>query len=176
MGSLPQGSMVAVFAPLSIVREIIANHSTDTGVAAINGDNNIVISGNPQTITTIITDLTARGIATKRLNVSHAFQSPMMQPITAEFRRELDSVSYNLPNIPIIANLTGEISDTEIATAEYWCRHLQQPVRFADGMATLRKQGYEVFIECSPRSILMGMARSLDCDREIWLPSLRRDG
>lgn len=175
-GSLPQGSMVAVFAPLSIVREIIANHSIDTGIAAINGDNNIVISGNPQTITTVITDLTAQGIATKRLNVSHAFHSPMMQPIIAEFKLVAESVSYNLPNIPIIANLTGEISDTEIATAEYWCRHLQQPVRFADGMATLRKRGYEVFIECSPRSVLMGMARSLEYDCEIWLPSLRRDG
>jgi acyl transferase domain-containing protein/acyl-CoA synthetase (AMP-forming)/AMP-acid ligase II/acyl carrier protein/short-subunit dehydrogenase len=176
MGSLPQGSMVAVFAPLSIVREIIANYSDGIGIAAINGDKNIVISGNPQIVTTIMADLAARGIATKQLNVSHAFHSPMMQPIIAEFRNMAESVDYNLPNIPIVTNLTGEISDTEIATAEYWCRHLQQPVRFADGMATLRRQGYKVFIECSPQPILMAMARSLDCETEIWLPSLRRGG
>ncbi len=169
MGSLPYGSMVAVLAPIETVQELIISHP-NAAIAAINGENNLVISGIPETIATIVSKLEIAGIKTKQLDVSHAFHSTMMQPIVEEFRRIAEEIEYNQPQIEIVANLTGDIIDADMTTAEYWCRHLQQPVQFAQSMTTLRQQGYEIFIECSPQPILAGMVRSLE---DIWLPSLR---
>ncbi|NEP33355.1 type I polyketide synthase, partial [Moorena sp. SIO3B2] len=177
----PGGEMVSLLASESVVKEAIADYSSQEGlhkpavsIAAINGPESIVISGESEAIAAICSKLEALGVKTKPLQVSHAFHSPLMEPMLAEFEAVAKQVTYNQPKIPLISNITGEKVGAEIATAEYWVSHVRQPVRFAQSMKTLNEQGYELFLEIGPKPILLGMGRQcVPEDVGVWLPSLR---
>ncbi len=175
MQALPQdGEMVAVFASEAQVTAVIEPYAQEIAIASVNGTTNIVISGKREAINQAIALFQAQGIKSKNLRVSHAFHSPLMEPILAEFYQIASQVSYSLPQINIISNVTGEIATAEIATPEYWCRHLRQAVRFADGMKTLEQQGYDVFVEIGPKPTLLAMGRHcLPEASGTWLASLR---
>ena len=174
MQSLPKdGEMVAVFANEDKVRAAIQPYSKDVAIAAINTPNNLVISGKSSAVEAVVATLLSQGIETKKLSVSHAFHSPLMQPISAEFEQIVQQVTYSLPQLNIVSNVTGKLITQEIATPQYWCRHLQQPVRFAAGMETLEEMGYEIFVEIGPKPTLLAMGRQCLAEKErIWLTSL----
>ncbi len=160
MQALPQdGEMVAVFANEAQVNAAIKPYEKEVSIAAINGVHSIVISGKIEGVREAIATLESEGIKSKKLNVSHAFHSPLMEPMLANFHRIAAEIRYSLPQIKLISNLTGEMVTAEIATPEYWCRHVRQPVKFAHSMETLFKQGYEVFLEIGPKPTLSGMGR-----------------
>ena len=172
---LPQnGLMVAVFAYKIEVEAAIKPFSEDITIAAFNGAENIVISGLATAVKQAIASLEARGIKTKSLPVSHAFHSPLIEPILAEFAAIASKTSYNEPQIPLISNLIGQQASSEIATAQYWVNHLRQPVQFADSMTTLEREGYKIFLEIGAKPVLLGMgSRCLPDTKALWLPSLR---
>jgi thioester reductase-like protein len=174
MQSLPQdGEMVAVLASESRVQEVIQPYERELSIAAINGPQSVVISGKREAVLAALIALKYQGVKTKKLTVSHAFHSPLMEPMLAAFERVAAEVTYSLPRIKLISNLTGELATPEIATPEYWCRHVRQPVRFAAGMETLYQHGYEVFVEIGPKPTLVGMGRHcLPGGVGVWLPSL----
>ncbi|WP_156179169.1 hypothetical protein, partial [Saccharothrix sp. ST-888] len=84
--------------------------------------------------------LTADSPKTKRLMFSHAFHSPLMQPMVAEFRTVAEGLTFQEPGIPIVSSLTGEVAD-ELVTPEYWVRHVREAVRFHDAVQTLESEG-----------------------------------
>ena len=175
MQALPaDGDMVAVLASLSHVLEII-NDASEVAIAAVNGPQSVVISGKRDSLEAVVASFKAQGIKTKRLNVSHAFHSPLMEPMLSAFERVAAEVTYSSPRLKLISNLTGEIATDEIATPHYWCRHIRQPVRFATSIKNLHQQGYQVFVEIGPKPILLGMARQCvsASGGGAWLPSLR---
>ncbi len=101
---------------------------------------------------------TDRGVRTRRLTVSHAFHSPLMEPMLAEFRQTLDGLTFHWPVLPIVSNLTGQVADPdEIGTPDYWVRHVRETVRFADGIASLRERNVRTFLELGPDAVLAGM-------------------
>jgi acyl transferase domain-containing protein/acyl carrier protein len=175
MQSLPSGGeMVAVLASPAFIREITEIDYNEVSFAAFNGPQNTVISGSAQAVRAICTQLEAAGIKTKKLQTSHAFHSPLMEPLLAEFREVASKVTYAAPQMTIISNLTGEQLTPEAITPEYWCHHLRSPVQFAKSLNTLHACGYEVFVEIGPKPTLLGM--SCNCLPEkvgVWLPSLR---
>ncbi|MEH1986979.1 beta-ketoacyl synthase N-terminal-like domain-containing protein [Nostoc sp.] len=177
MQALPSvGAMVAVFAQSQEVSTIIDEYS-DVAIAAMNGAH-LIISGGSQSITSAVARLEAKGVKTKPLEVSHAFHSPLMQPMLAEFEQIVQQVNYCPPNpdIRFISNLTGQLAKAEIATPEYWVKHVMQPVRFADGMATLAELGALAYLEVGPQPILLGMGRQcLSGNEYVWLPSLKKE-
>jgi 8-amino-7-oxononanoate synthase/malonyl CoA-acyl carrier protein transacylase len=178
MQALPHnGAMVAVFASEEVVNNVIQPYQEKVAIAAINGFQNIVISGKNKAIAKIVVALNAQGIETKLLNVSHAFHSPLMEPILADFKKVARQINYSLPQIELVSNLTGKSVKEEIATPQYWCRHIRQPVRFADGIKVIAQKGYRVFLEVGAKSTLLGMGRSIleNSDRCLWLPSLRQN-
>jgi acyl transferase domain-containing protein/acyl-CoA synthetase (AMP-forming)/AMP-acid ligase II/acyl carrier protein len=170
MQALPPGGMMAVSTNMAKVEAAIVD-CREIAIAAINGDENIVISGSSKALQNIVASFTSQGIKTSFLNVSRAFHSPLMQPMLEEFAQIAKEITYNLPSIAIVSNLTGEIV-TEFATPEYWCKHIVNPVQFAAGMKTLQQEGFNVFVECGAKPILLGMGRML-VDGGVWLPSLR---
>lgn len=174
MQALPQdGEMVVVFASEALVTSIIQPYPQVT-IAAINGPNIIVISGDRHVIEVITNILRTEGITTKKLQVSHAFHSPLMEPILGEFEQIAKNITYSSPKISLISNLTGQPITDEIATPEYWCNHVRQPVRFVDSMEALYQRGYKIFVEIGPKPTLMGMGRHCLPEGEgVWLPSLR---
>ncbi|NEO89529.1 MAG: type I polyketide synthase [Moorea sp. SIO3G5] len=170
----PGGEMVAVLASPSQVEKAIAPYPEEVAIAAINGPMSLVISGQRQAINAVCATLKADGVKIKPLQVSHAFHSPLMEPMLAEFEAVASEVIYSKPRIPLISNVTGKVANDDIATPQYWIRHVQQPVRFAEGMETLHQEGYEVFVEIGPKPILLGMGRQcLPENIGVWLPSLR---
>jgi len=175
MQQLPAGGeMVSVMGKEELVREAIAPFYETVAIAAINGPESIVISGVSTDIAAICDKLAAQKVKTKRLQVSHAFHSPLMTPMLAEFSAIANSLTYNQPQIPLVSNVTGKLAEEDIATAQYWVNHVCQAVQFASGMQTLHQLGYEVFVEIGSKPILLGMARQCQPNSEaLWLPSLR---
>jgi len=175
MQQLPHGGkMLSVMASFEKVNQLIAPYTEKVAIAAINGPESTVISGAAGVVETVKEILDAQGIKTKLLQVSHAFHSPLMEPILAEFEAVANQITYHQPNIPLISNVTGTRADKSIATASYWVDHVRQPVRFAQSMETLHQGDSEVFLEIGSKPILLGMGRQ--CLPEavgVWLPSLR---
>ncbi|MEV4270030.1 type I polyketide synthase, partial [Micromonospora aurantiaca (nom. illeg.)] len=159
MQALPAGGgMLAVAADEAAVAESIVPFADRVGVAAVNGPTAVVVSGAAEALDEVQRAWTDRGVRTRRLTVSHAFHSPLMEPMLAEFRQVLDGLTFHWPVLPIVSNLTGRIADPdEIGTPDYWVRHLRQTVRFADGVASLRERNVRTFLELGPDAVLAGM-------------------
>ncbi|MFB7919598.1 type I polyketide synthase, partial [Streptomyces sp. NPDC056061] len=140
MEELPAGgAMVAVQASEDEVLPLLVE---GVSIAALNGPQSVVIAGDEDAALEIAAGFEARGRKTKRLTVSHAFHSPRMDGMLDAFREVAESIAFETPRIPIVSNLTGDlVSAEEIATAEFWVRHVREAVRFVDGMRALEAQG-----------------------------------
>ncbi len=177
MQSLPQdGEMVAVFDTEKNVKSIIAKYTDKVSIAGINGPNNIVVSGERNSVKEIVSELEKKGIKVTYLKVSHAFHSPLMNPILNEFEKIANEIKFNKAAVPFVSNLTGNLIDTEkILDAKYWSEHIREAVQFNKGMKTLASIGVDVFLEIGPHPVLTGMGQGcLPDSKALWLPSLRR--
>jgi acyl transferase domain-containing protein len=156
MQALPAGSMLAVRAPLDdFAREL----TPATSVAALNSPKLTVISGDHAAIEELEARLTARDIAHKRLPTSHAFHSPMMEPIVADFAKFVSSIPRNAPTKRWISGLTGNpITDAEATDPAYWAQQMRQPVRFMDGAGKLMNPDLAL-LEVGPGQTLTTLAR-----------------
>ncbi|WP_253834549.1 type I polyketide synthase [Actinokineospora globicatena] len=155
------GRMVAVAADESTVAELVAQHA-GVSIAAVNGPSATVISGAADEVEAISAELGRCGVRTKDLVVSHAFHSPLMQPVVEEFTRIAHGITYHEPSIPIITS-------GDVATPEYWVDHVLDTVRFGDGVHTLIDSGVDVFLEVSPKPTLLS---HVDADA-LLVPTLR---
>ena len=177
MGELPQtGSMVAIMAPVTDVADALAPLASTVAIAAVNGPQNVVISGESQAVQQVVAHFTARGIKTTVLTVSHAFHSPLMEPMLAPFAQVAQEITYTPPRISLISNLTGTVVRDEVTTPAYWCDHVRQPVLFANGMTTLAQRGVTAIVEIGPKPVLLAMGRQcLEAQQATieWLPSIR---
>ncbi len=173
MQALPQnGAMVAVLTDEATLQATL--NGNGVAIAAVNGPGNFVLSGTKEAIAQITSKLESQAVKTKPLTVSHAFHSPLMEPMLSEFAQVASEVTYARPQISLISNLTGAPIGAEIATPEYWCLHVREPVKFAASMQTLNRQGERLFLEIGPQPILLGMGRTCLPDADCqWLPSLR---
>ena len=169
-----KGGMASVFAPESQVRAAIARTS-DVSVAAVNGPEHTVISGPLETVLEFVHEFEAGGVKARRLTSPCGCHSPLMDPILAELARAVADVKFSRPTIPFVSNVTGALADGgEIATPEYWCRHVRECVRFHDGLDLLHTQGYSVFLEVGPGSTLVGIGRRCwPGEEQTWLSSIR---
>ena len=162
MGALPQdGAMVSLLTDEATVRRAIEPYRTEVAIAAVNGPESIVISGRRDRVLAIADQLAATGVKTRQLTVSHAFHSPLMEPMLAAFAAVAESISYHAPKVPLVSNVTGKVAGAEIATPAYWVRHVREAVRFGDGVATLHQQGITICLEIGPKPTLLGMAAQI---------------
>nr|BAO66542.1 type I polyketide synthase [Streptomyces sp. MJ635-86F5] len=172
MQALPSaGAMVAVEAGEA---EVLPLLGASVSVAAVNGPSSVVVSGEEAAVEAVVGRFAGLGRRTSRLRTSHAFHSPLMEPMLAEFRAVAEELTYHEPEIPVVSNLTGAL--VEEFTADYWVRHVREAVRFADGVAWLRGEGVTRFVELGPDGVLAGMARQLiDAPETVTVAMLRKD-
>ncbi|MGW8554784.1 type I polyketide synthase [Streptomyces tubercidicus] len=177
MQALPEGgAMVSLQATEAEVLPLLEGHQRRAGIAALNGPNSLVIAGEESAVTEIAGHFESEGRKTKRLRVSHAFHSPLMEPMLDEFRTVAESVAYAEPRIPVVSNLTGELATPqELSSPDYWVRHVRGAVRFADGIRWLERHGVTRYLEIGPDGTLTAAAQGcLDGDRAL-IPALRKD-
>jgi acyl transferase domain-containing protein/acyl-CoA synthetase (AMP-forming)/AMP-acid ligase II/acyl carrier protein len=177
MQSLPRrGSMRVVFADTAQVAAAVEPYRDRVSVAAANGPRNTIMSGETAAIEAVAATLERDGLASTPLNTSHAFHSPLMEPIVEEFRKAAEQITFRQPRIPIVSNLTGQIGDESMATPGYWCRHILAPVQYATGVDALHADGCRVLVELGPRPDLIGMGKRVivDPDAATWIPSLQQ--
>ena len=175
MGALPPGgAMAAAFADEQTVTEIIQPLGDSVTIATLNGPENTVISGTEAVVTAAMDALKKQGIKARRLNVSHAFHSSLMEPMLPDFEQVLGSIPFQRPRLRFAANVTGTLVMDEITQPDYWLRQARGAVRFADGIQTLYDAGYRVFLEIGPNPTLSGMAQRI-VPEGTWLASLRQN-
>jgi len=176
MQQLPHdGLMAVVFAPCERVERELESCRDRVSVAAANGPENTVISGEADAVRTLVERFAKDGVRSQLLTVSHAFHSPLMEPILDAFEAAAGKIRYQRPQIPLVSNLTGRVIENEPLDAAYWRRHIRSTVRFAAGMSALAGQELQAMLEMGPTPSLAGMGRRCLPDLGVlWLPSLRK--
>ncbi|MBZ0294960.1 MAG: acyltransferase domain-containing protein [Anaerolineae bacterium] len=174
-GLAETGEMVAVFADQARVAPFITSYADRVAIAAVNAPGNVVISGEAGALAEIIAALKGEGIRSRRLAVTQASHSPLMEPMLDEFEAIAKTVEFRRPRIVYISALTGAlVGAKEIATPAYWRRHSRETVLFSTALEALYEEGYRVFVEIGPSPTLLPNARRvLPQDDCRWLPSLR---
>ena len=174
MQALPAGgAMIAVQATEDEVRPLLV---PEVGIAAINGPASVVISGAEASVIAIADQLRAEGHRVHQLAVSHAFHSPLMDPMIDEFGTVAAGLAVGKPSIPIVSNLTGQLASDDFATTAYWKRHVRDAVRFADSVRFVQSAGATRFLEVGPSSGLMASVEELLADTPVaTMSALRKD-
>ncbi|WP_367127734.1 SDR family NAD(P)-dependent oxidoreductase [Saccharothrix sp. HUAS TT1] len=163
MEALPSGgAMVAVEASEDEVTPLLTGA---VSIAAVNGPRSVVVSGAVDAVDAVVARFADR--KTSRLKVSHAFHSPLMEPMLDDFAAVVDGLEFHEPTIPMLS---------PVAEAGYWVRHVRDAVRFADQVGELDERGTTRFLEIGPGGVLTALTRNCLPDAEILaVPTLRAD-
>ncbi|MEU8826513.1 beta-ketoacyl synthase N-terminal-like domain-containing protein [Streptomyces sp. NPDC048636] len=177
----PGGAMVAVRAAEEDILPMLDQLTGLVSVAAVNGPTSVVLSGDEKTLTTLMATLTDKGLHPRELRVSHAFHSPRIEPILADFRSAIESISYAAPRIPIVPLAPGEADRGErMRSADYWVAQARAAVRFHDGVVRLSEAGVTTYLELGPGGVLAALGQ--DClppagpgvPERAFVPTLRQ--
>jgi len=172
----PGGTMAAVFAPAAEVEAAVRPLHDRVAIAAYNAADSVVISGEASSVESLLAEFARRNVQGHRLFVSLAAHSPLVAPALDAMARCAGSVTMRPPRIPVAWNVTGGVPLPGGAPdARYWQQHLREPVRFAEGLQALHRDGFRTFLEVGPHPTLVALAqRTLSADGVEYATSLRR--
>lgn len=172
------GDMAALLAPIAQVNALLPQVE-GVAIAACNAPNNTVVSGEKTSIAALIDLATQRGIEARALTVSHAFHSPMMQPMLDAFAEVANAIEYKPAQRDIVSSVSGRLNQGEMSNAKYWVDHVRRPVLFADAImqalaTTHIDRKPDIVLEIGPGATLLGLGQQNYSDNSLmWLNSLR---
>ncbi|MGW5474739.1 type I polyketide synthase, partial [Streptomyces chartreusis] len=170
MQALPEGGLMLA---VEATEDEVTPHLTDqVSIAAINGPTSIVLSGVEEAVLAVAAALPGR--RTSRLRVSHAFHSPLMDPMLEDFRAAIADLRFGEPSTPFVSSLTGDLTSPD--TIDYWVQHVRETVRFADSIRTLADdQGVTRFLEIGPDGTLTALIEDSTAEEAVVAPVLRKN-
>lgn len=172
-GLSADGGMMVIGADEKRVRGLVQEQGLEVDIAALNGPANTTISGYASAIERAAEVFGAAGLSCRKLKVSQAFHSPLVEPVLQDFEAFAGRIDFQPPRIPLISNVSGEQVGAEICSAEYWGLHLRHTVRFEAGLRRLLEDGVALFVETGPSPHLAKIGRTLCSDPDVkWIPSL----
>jgi len=176
MQALPPGGVMAMaFATEAQVAPLLAPYQDRVSIAAYNGPGQLSLSGAAEAVERVTAALEAQGIATRKLNVSHAFHSPLVEPMLEALEARAARMARTPGKLPLISNVTGRpVGPNELGAPGYWRRHAREAVRFQEGMESLRGLGIDTYVEVGPHTTLLGLGKACLGEGPEWLPSLRK--
>ncbi|MGW0779097.1 SDR family NAD(P)-dependent oxidoreductase, partial [Streptomyces sp. NPDC002835] len=143
--------------------EVLARLTDGISVAAVNGPDSVVVAGDAEETAAVAAHFAGLGRKTKPLRVSHAFHSPLMEPMLAEFRAVVAGLAPQAPVVPVISTLTGvPATAAQLASPDYWADHARRTVRFADALTWLTGHGAGAFLELGPDGVLSALAQATE--------------
>ncbi len=171
ISGLPAGAMLAVPLDPAAAEPLLRD---GLALAAHNAPGLCTVAGPPQAVAALEAELLGRGVACRRLNASHAFHSPMMEPVAERLAERVRGIRLRAPRIPFASNVTGRwITPEEAVDPEYWTRHLCRTVRFAEGMREVLGDRGRVLLEVGPGRTLGTFALQAGAAEDAVLASLR---
>ncbi|MFF0772390.1 SDR family NAD(P)-dependent oxidoreductase [Nonomuraea wenchangensis] len=179
MQALPAGgAMAAIGCGEEEIAPVLAEHD-QVAVAAVNAPGAVVVSGAADQVAEVVDWARQQGHRTRPLRVSHAFHSPLMEPMLAEFEQVVAGLTLRRPELALVSNVSGELAGDEVTEPGYWVEHVRRPVRFADGVHVMRQRGVTHFLEVGPDAQLTPMIEQTLINHDGEEPSvvalLRRD-
>ena len=172
-GITTSGSMAALLQNREQVVSFINEHQLDVQIAAFNGPCQTIISGASDAVTMAVTLAKSNKIRAKKLVVSQAFHSTLMQPMLEPFKQSIADIEYNTPDCQIISNVSA--SEINSFNADYWVKHIISPVDFAGSINHL-SQDKRIYIEIGPSSVLINMAQKIIAgEGNVYLASISKD-
>ncbi|MGF1429072.1 beta-ketoacyl synthase N-terminal-like domain-containing protein, partial [Kitasatospora sp. LaBMicrA B282] len=182
MQALPAGGgMLSVRAAVDEVEGVLAVRAGGrVQVAAVNGPRSTVVSGPLEVLDELAAHWDEAGVRTRRLRVSHAFHSALMEPMLDDFRRVVEKLTFAAPQVPVVSTVTGKpVSGQEWGSAEYWVQQVRRPVLFADAvLEAVERFPVRALAEIGPRAVLTAMAAEClpqDQDTIALIPLVRSD-
>ncbi|MET8981427.1 type I polyketide synthase [Streptomyces sp. NPDC004539] len=175
MDALPEGGgMLAVGAAEETAGELLAEVDGVVDIAAVNGPESVVLSGDSAALDEIAARAAERGLRHRRLDVSHAFHSSLMEPALADFRAVLSGIEFRPARVPFVSTVGGDLVET--TDAAYWVEHARRPVRFEAAVRRLRELGAGVLLEAGPGTTLSALGRDITGRDASFVPVLAQDG
>jgi acyl transferase domain-containing protein len=167
--------MLAIATTVQEAAEWLEGMEADVSIATVNGPYAVVVSGKGEAVDTVADLAQMAGRRTKELVVSHAFHSPLMNPILEELSQVASSLHISPPAIPIVSNVTGDFMTGDM-TGDYWSSHVRQAVLFHEGMSKIMEAGASLLIEIGPHPALtQAVATSFDTTKFHSAATLLRD-
>ncbi|WBP90375.1 type I polyketide synthase [Kitasatospora cathayae] len=168
MQALPAGgAMLAVRASEDEVLPLLGEF---VSLAAVNGPSSVVVSGTEEAVAAVGTHFADR--RTARLRVSHAFHSPLLEPMLAEFRDVLEGLSFAAPAVALISGVTGRpLTAEEARDPGHWVRQAREPVRFRDAVSRLGAEHVDAYLELGPAAALAPMLGECLADADAGAPA-----
>ena len=162
------GAMAALAASEAEVAPLLAGREAEIGLAAVNGAEAVVVSGEQAAVEAVVAHFKAQGRKATPLNTRHAYHSPHTEPILADFRAAISGLTYRVPALPVVSNLTGTAEEPAwMAGADYWADHVRRAVLFHEGITYLRSQNTVTFVELGPGSALATAVQQSVPDTEV---------
>ncbi len=176
MQALPAtGAMAAIQATEEEVTTSLNDHHETVDIAAINGPTSVVISGDRDAVLELAAHWKAQGRKTRQLTVSHAFHSPHMDPLLADFHQVAATLTYQPPTLPVVSNLTGDLATPDQLTSpQYWTDHIRHAVRYHHGTHTLHTNGVTTYLELGPDTTLTTLTQTI-LDQPTTIPTHHRN-
>ena len=123
-------------------------------VAAINSPRSVTVAGNGDDVHKLLKIARERQLAGKLLDIQYPFHTARLEPARRPIVEALSGVKPGDTEIALYSTVTGQVIEGRELDAQYWWKNVREPVRFLDAIAGATKQGCQVFVEISPRSIL----------------------